>query len=98
MSASGMMRADHLTCWVWLLSATAAVTATAAPPRAAPPPATLEDPCLEDDAACKRHALDGFRQALAAQREGKAAHPLRISYFGDSLTADDHITHPLRQK
>jgi len=96
MSASGMLRAAHLACWVWLLSATA--TVTAAPPRAAPPPATLEDPCIEDGAACKRHALDGFRLALAAQQSGQAAHPLRISFFGDSLTADDHITHPLRQK
>jgi lysophospholipase L1-like esterase len=43
-------------------------------------------------------ALDAFRAALAAQRGGKASHPLRISYFGDSLTADDQITHALRQR
>lgn len=83
-------------CCMWLLGAIA--TAAAAPKRAAPPPATLEDPCVEDGAVCRRHALDGFRLALAAQRAGKAAHPLRISYFGDSLTADDHITGALRQK
>src|SRR5512140_3506088 len=79
---------------VWLLSA----AAMAAPKRSAPSPATLEDPCVEEGAACGRHALDGFRQALATQRDGKAAHPLRVSYFGDSLTADDHITDALRKK
>lgn len=84
----------RLACCVWLLSA----AAMAAPNRPAPPPATLEDPCIDEGAACTRHALDGFRLALAAQRDGKAAHPLRISYFGDSLTADDHITDALRKK
>ena len=43
-------------------------------------------------------ALDGFRAALVGQRSGKANHPLRVSYFGDSLTADDHITNALREK
>ncbi|HSN30397.1 MAG TPA: GDSL-type esterase/lipase family protein [Kofleriaceae bacterium] len=62
-----------------------------------PAPAALEDPCV-DGAACKRHALDAFRDALAAQRAGTASHPLRVSYFGDSLTADDHITGDLREK
>jgi lysophospholipase L1-like esterase len=60
----------------------------------APPAAQLDDPCLDD--ACTHHALDGWRAALKAQRGGKATHPLRVSYFGDSLTADDHLTHALR--
>src|SRR4051812_34851549 len=56
-----------------------------------PVAASFDDPCIDGDAtACKRRALDAFRTALAAQRAGKAAHPLRVSYFGDSLTADDH--------
>ena len=62
-----------------------------------PKPAAIEDPCVDGD-ACKRHALDAFRDALAAQRAGTASHPLRVSYFGDSLTADDHITGDLRAK
>jgi lysophospholipase L1-like esterase len=78
----------------WLLLF-AASTALAAPAHTPPPPAALEDPCLDD--GCTRHALDGFRAALAAQRAGTATHPLRISYFGDSLTADDHITGELRR-
>jgi len=61
--------------------------------------ATFEVPCIDGtDAACKRHALDGFTVALAAQRAGTADHPLRISYVGDSLTADDQITNALRAK
>ena len=43
-------------------------------------------------------ALDAFRAAFNAQKAGKAEHPLRISYFGDSLTADDQITDALRTK
>lgn len=43
-------------------------------------------------------ALDAFRSAFNAQKAGKAEHPLRISYFGDSLTADDQITDALRTK
>ena len=70
----------------------------AAPQRASapPPPAKLEDPCR--DQACTRHALDGWRTALAAQRAHHASHPLRVSYFGDSLTADDQITDALRRE
>ncbi|MDB4954499.1 MAG: uncharacterized protein JWO36_2068 [Myxococcales bacterium] len=62
-------------------------------------PAKLEDTCLDgSNANCKRHALDTFHEALAKQRAGKADRPLRISYFGDSLTADDQITHALRKQ
>ena len=70
----------------------------------APPAAQLEDPCVDaaqprsDDPSCERHSLDGFREALAAQRAGTADHVLRVSYLGDSLTADDHITNALRRR
>jgi lysophospholipase L1-like esterase len=42
--------------------------------------------------------LASFEAALAAQRAGTATHPLRISWFGDSVTADDHITNVVREK
>jgi lysophospholipase L1-like esterase len=80
----------------WFVTGLLATSALAAPP-AKVTPAKLEDPCL-DGKICKQHALDAFRAALAAQRSSKADHPLRISYFGDSLTADDHITDALRAK
>jgi lysophospholipase L1-like esterase len=72
-------------------------TAVAAPKVEPPPPAQLENGCVDGD-PCTRHALDGFAAALAAQRAGTADHALRISYFGDSLTADDQITNALRDK
>src|SRR5205085_2047382 len=59
-----------------------------AAPRREAPPATFDN----------ADALAGWKTALATQRDGKADHPLRISYIGDSLTADDHITNALRTK
>ncbi len=56
--------------------------------KASAPTAVIED----------HAALDAFKAALAAQRAGTADHPLRISYVGDSLTADDQITSTLRTK
>jgi lysophospholipase L1-like esterase len=87
-----------------VVSCAAGARAAPAPaPAPAPddaPTAQLEDPCIDgaDAAPCKRHALDGFRAALAAQQAGKAEHALRVSYFGDSLTADDHLTDALRRR
>jgi lysophospholipase L1-like esterase len=62
--------------------------AHASPKAEVVPSATFEEP----------KALAAFQAALAAQQAGNAAHALRISYFGDSLTADDQITHALREK
>ncbi len=59
-------------------------------------PAKLDDPCT--DASCKRKALDGFRAAFAQEKAGKLNRPLRISYFGDSLIASDHIVNGLRER
>lgn len=70
----------------WWLVLWVAATATAnAAPKAAPP-AQLSGP------------LDHFEAALAAQKAGRADHPLRISWFGDSVTADDHVTNVVREK
>jgi len=66
-----------------------AAQASASPRDATPKPAVFDDPS---------HALDKFRAALAAQKSGKASHPLRVSWFGDSLTADDHLTDELRKR
>ncbi|MBS1123409.1 MAG: uncharacterized protein H6Q90_5637 [Deltaproteobacteria bacterium] len=74
----------------------AGAIAQAAPKRAPFPAAKLDDPCV--DHACKSHALDHFTKALATAKAGTADHALRVSYFGDSLTADDHITAALRDR
>jgi lysophospholipase L1-like esterase len=78
-------------------------TVRAAPRPDDPVPAQLEDPCVDAaagaaEAPCRHHALDNFRVALAAQRASTAEHALRVSYFGDSLTADDHLTDALRRR
>lgn len=74
-----------------------ASTIDAAPGKREPaPPAKLDDACV--DTGCKRKALDGFRAALAKQRANKLDRPLRISYFGDSLIATDHIANGLRER
>lgn len=86
------MRLPHLIALV----AIAGLPASAAPKREPPPAAKFDDVCL--DSGCKRRALDHFTSALAKQRAGKMDRPLRISYFGDSLTADDHIANALREK
>ena len=61
--------------------------------------ATLEVPCLSVgfDGVCSRWALDGFYQALTATEAGRASHPTRISFVGDSITASDHIPSRLRE-
>lgn len=72
------------------------VVADAAPKREPATPAKFDDTCM--DTACKRHALDHFTAALAKHRAGKANGPLRISFFGDSLTAADHVPDRLRDR
>ena len=67
---------------------TVLATTAGAGPRKAVPAARFEG----------TEALAPFRKALEAQQAGKARRPLRISYIGDSLTADDQITHALRGK
>lgn len=63
------------------------------------PAAALEVPCLASgvDGACTRWALDGFYQSLAATEDGRATHPARMSFVGDSITASDHIPMRLRE-
>ena len=81
----------------WFVLVVLVGLADAAPKRGEPaPPAKLDDPCV--DAACKKKALDGFRAALAKEKSGKLDRPLRISYFGDSLIATDHIANGLRER
>lgn len=51
------------------------------------------EPARFDNAGGLAH----WKAALAVER-ASPARPLRISFFGDSLTADDHIPHALRTK
>ena len=59
----------------------------------------LEDTCLDGaNDACKRWAMAGFVRALDAARAGKLGHALRVSWYGDSVVANDEIPGRLRAK
>ena len=72
--------------------AVAASTASADPPA----PAQFVDPCVRGTGATCTRALDGFYRALAATEAGTASHAVRITYLGDSLSADDTLAQHLR--
>lgn len=77
---------------LFLLAATAHADTARAPKQVA---TAAKEPTV---AAQIEGSLERFDKALAAQRGGTATRALRVSWFGDSLTADDSITHVLRQK
>ena len=57
----------------------------------------LEDTCLEGTPdACKRWAMDGFYKAVAGNKKGTLGHPVRVSWYGDSVVATDMIPGHLR--
>ncbi|HVV85614.1 MAG TPA: GDSL-type esterase/lipase family protein, partial [Kofleriaceae bacterium] len=69
----------------------------------APPPATpgvtIEQGCAVPQVSpCPRYALDGVYQALAATEAGTAAAPVRIEFYGDSVSASDAIPGRLRAR
>lgn len=77
--------------------AAAAVVLTVGAAAADPPaPARFVDPCVRGSGASCTRALDGFYRALAATEDGTAAHAVRITYLGDSLSADDTLAQHLR--
>ena len=97
MRAAGTARVSAAAIAIAALGARAEAKHRGASHEDGPAPAQLVDPCVDGkDDACKRHALDGFYRGLAATEAGTAAHPTRISWFGDSLTAADSITGELR--
>ncbi|HEU4613293.1 MAG TPA: GDSL-type esterase/lipase family protein [Kofleriaceae bacterium] len=70
-----------------------------------PPPAgshdigALDDVCIEPAAAgCKRWAMDGFYRAVAAAQAGTLGRPLRVSWYGDSVIANDTLPGRLRER
>ena len=59
----------------------------------------LEDTCLDGtNESCKRWALDSFYRALDAARSNKLGRALRVSWYGDSVIANDEIPGRLREK
>jgi lysophospholipase L1-like esterase len=67
-----------------------------------PPPGShdqgaLSDTCL-DAPKCTKWAMDGFYKAVSESRAGKLGHPVRVSWYGDSVVADDQLAGHLRAK
>ena len=62
-------------------------------------PAVLDNPCIRSvGATCTAHALDAFAASVNAQKQTTATAPIRLSFIGDSLTADDQIVNRVRTK
>jgi lysophospholipase L1-like esterase len=66
------------------------------------PKQTIEDTCLEPTGAtgadCKRWAMDGLYAQLAATEAGSSRAPVRVSYYGDSVSATDQIPGRVRRR
>lgn len=63
----------------------------------------LSDTCIDpaattDPAACKAWAMDGYYKAATLARAGKLGRALRVSWYGDSVVADDQMASRLRER
>ena len=68
---------------------------------AAIPGKTIEDPCVQPAGAtdgCARWALDDFYAALAATERGAGGRPVRLSWYGDSISATDALPGRIRAR
>ncbi len=62
---------------------------------------TVEDVCVDPIGAttgCKRWSMDGFYASLAAAEGGKPDRPVRVSFYGDSVSATDALPGRLRAR
>jgi lysophospholipase L1-like esterase len=67
--------------------------------RAAAKAAHVEDTCIDGTPdACRRWAMDGFYAAVAAARSPHPDHPVRVSYYGDSVTGTDVVPARVRRR
>ncbi len=82
---------------------------TADEPAKLPPPpvgshdvGALADACVDPrgaaPAACKQWAMDGYYRAVAQAKQQKLGHAVRVSWYGDSVVADDQMAHRLRDR
>lgn len=56
------------------------------------------DPAVASKAVCKKWAMDGFYRAVGATRKGTLGRPLRVSWYGDSVAANDALPGRLRSR
>jgi lysophospholipase L1-like esterase len=55
-------------------------------------------PSEGDASACKRHAMDPWYRAVAAEQRGELGRAARVSWYGDSVVATDAIPGRLRAR
>jgi lysophospholipase L1-like esterase len=73
---------------------------------ALPPPAAgshdvgaLDDVCIEGtEEKCTKWAMDGFYRAVAESKKGTLGHAVRVSWYGDSVSASDELPGRLRSR
>jgi lysophospholipase L1-like esterase len=59
----------------------------------------VEDVCIDGGAgACRRWAMDGFYAAIAGTEATRAAAPVRVTWYGDSVSATDLIPGRVRAR
>src|SRR5688572_32684567 len=52
----------------------------------------VEDVCIEPaGTGCRRWAMDGYYAAVAGTETGRATAPVRVTWYGDSVSATDLI-------
>lgn len=73
-----------------------------APPAGSHDVGALADTCVQPLGAapdhCKQWAMDGYYKAVALEQAGKLGHPVRVSWYGDSVVADDQMATRLRER
>ncbi|MEO8549962.1 MAG: GDSL-type esterase/lipase family protein [Kofleriaceae bacterium] len=78
-------------------------------PAKLPPPvagshdvAALTDACIDplgaEPATCKQWAMDGYYRAVSGEKQKKLGRAVRVSWYGDSVVADDQMAHRLRER
>ena len=62
----------------------------------------LSDTCIQplgaEPAVCKAYAMDAYYRAVASGKVKKLGHALRVSWYGDSVVADDQMPNRLRER
>jgi lysophospholipase L1-like esterase len=59
----------------------------------------LEDTCVDGSTdSCKRWAMDGFYKAVVGARKNALGRAVRVSWYGDSVVADDQLASRLRKR
>jgi hypothetical protein len=63
------------------------------------PKRAVEDVCLDATAnGCTRWAMDGFYAAIAGAEAGRARAPVRVTWYGDSVSATDLVPGRVRER